>query len=665
MILAGLVGLVSYVLAACWGALRPGGRWGVWAVATGGLGFAAVAVGALAGARVQVWLRLGPPGFDLRFGITPLAAVFVLLISGLGILASVYGRAYVAHLSPEKQRGVQGFVPLFLLSMTLVAFAGNVVAFLVAWEAMSLTSYALVVTDRERPEVVRAGYVYLLMTHIGAVCLTAAMLLLTNATGSMAFAEWAKAAPTLAVGLRSAVFLLMLLGFGSKAALVPLHVWLPRAHPVAPSHVSALMSGVMLKVAVYGMVLFLFQVLGPGPLWWGLTVLGLGLVSALLGVLYALMERDLKRLLAYSSVENIGVVTIGLGVALIAQQARLPVVAAVALVAALYHAVNHAIAKTALFLDAGALQFAGAGRNLDAMGGLLTRLPWTGGSLLAASAAIAALPPFNGFVSEWLTYQALVRLAGRAGVGLALAGLIGVLVLALTAGLVAACFLKVGGVALLGRPRSGGAAQAEEVPAAMHVPVVILAGLALALGLLPGLVVGPLAAVAAAALHLDGGGTPWTHVLSLALPWGGVHLAALAPAAFALVSALAILAAVAVGRRARPAPQVRDPWACGGQIGPEGQYSATAYAKPFRQVFGAVYRPVRSVRVRTAVHPFFLTQVEYEGGITHVFDRYGYGPLLAAFVSLARWGRGLQSGSLRLYLGYLLITLVLLLVFVR
>ncbi len=661
-----LSGLGAYGLAALLGAFRPDGRLGTLPALAGGAAFGALAVLALLGARLDVRLPLGPAPFALRLGIPPLSALFVLLISVVAALASVYGGAYVAHFPAAKRRAVLTLTPLFVLSMTLVPLAADLAAFLIAWEAMSLTSYALVLTDGERPEVVRAGYVYLVMTHAGAVCLLAAFLLLTNATGSMDFAVWAGAAPTLALGLRSAIFVLILLGFGSKAALVPLHVWLPRAHPVAPSHVSGLMSGVMLKVAVYGLILVGFTVLGPGPLWWGLLVLGLGLLSSVLGVLYALMEHDLKRLLAYHSVENVGIIAMGLGVALIGQHAHLALLSLVALVAALYHTVNHALFKTALFLDAGSVQYAGVGRNLDRMGGLLARMPWSAISMLVAAASISGLPPFNGFVSEWLTYQSLVHLAAEGGPLLALCAFAGVLALALTGGLAAACFVKVSGVGLLGRPRTEHAARSREVPPAMYVPALILAGLCLGLGLLPGVVAAPFAAVAAAVLHtgtaLPGTGT--TAVL-VALPWGGARIGPGAFAAIALAVAVLVTVALAAGRRSRPAPEVRAPWACGGEIGLPSQYSATAYAKPFRQVFGLIYRPVRSVQVESAVHPFFRTRVEYEGGITPIFDRYAYAPLRAGVLALARRGRRLQSGSLRLYLGYILVTLVLLLTFVR
>lgn len=668
-----LGGLLAYVCAGLLGAAAPPGRPAEGLVSrlatllglAGAAAFCALAVRGLGGAPLDLRLALGPPPFGLRLWAPPLSALFVLLISGVGALTSVYAEAYVGHLPPEQRRGVRLWTPLFLAAMTLVALAGDVVAFLMAWEAMSLTSYALVLTDGERPEVVRAGTIYLLLTHAGTLCLLGAFLLLANATGSMDFAVWSQAARALPGALRSGSFVLLLLGFGSKAALVPLHVWLPRAHPVAPSHVSGLMSGVMLKVAVYGLVLFACTILGPGPLWWGLLVLGLGLLSALLGVLYALMEHDLKRLLAYHSVENLGIITMGLGVALLAQHAHLPLLALVALVAALYHTINHALFKTALFLDAGSLQAAGAGRNLDAMGGLLRRMPWTGLSLLAAAASISGLPPFNGFVSEWLTYQSLVQLAAAGGPALALCAFAGLLGLALTGGLAAACFVKVGGLALLGSARTAAAGRAEEVPAAMYGPVAVLAGLCLLLGLLPGLIVPTLSAVAGAVLRSGAAPAAAGGALLLALPWGGARIG---PAAFAL-AALAVCAAVtavlAAGRRLRPRAAVAVPWACGQVLTPAGQYSATGYAKPFRQVFSLIYRPVRSVVVESVVHPFFRTQVRYEGGIVPVFDRYVYAPGLAGLLGLARRVRRLQSGSLRLYLGCILCTLILLLAFVR
>jgi hydrogenase-4 component B len=661
-----LVGLAAYSLAALLGAGRAG-RASTAVALAGAAALVALGVGALRGATLALHVPLGPAPFALRLGLAPLGALFVLLVNGVGALALVYGAPYTRHLEAGKRRWVHTFTPLFLAAMSLVPLAGNLAAFLLAWEAMSLTSYALVVTDMERPGVVRSGFVYLVMTHTGAICLVAAFLLLTAATGSMDFAVWAHLAPGLGAGLRSLVFLLLLLGFGSKAALVPLHVWLPRAHPVAPSHISGLMSGVMLKVALYGFIFFALRVLGPGPLWWGLLLLGLGALSAVLGVLYALMEHDLKRLLAYHSVENVGIIALGLGVALCALHAGWEALAALALVAALYHTVNHALFKTALFFDAGSIQHAGAGRNLDALGGLVQRLPWTAASTLVAAAAIAGLPPLNGFVSEWLTYQSLLRLAARGGHGLALSGFAGVLALALTGALAAACFLKVTGVALLARPRSERAERAREVPAGMWASAGVLAALCVAAGLLPGLLAVPLTAVATALVAARATApTAARALVTLALPWQpSAHLAPLILAAAAAALGLLAAAAGRAGHRARAAATVAAPWACGGVLGLRSQYSATAYAKPLRQVFRRVYLPQRAVHVESTVDPFFRTRVTYDGHITPVFDRYLYAPLLQALLALARAGRRLQSGSLRLYLGYVLVALVLLLALVH
>lgn len=658
-----LVSLTALAAAALCGALHRSRL----AAAAGLLGLGALGVlGALglSGGHLAGALPLGLPPLDLSWRLTPLSGLFLLLLAVVGAASTLYAPTYLAHAEPRKARTAAAVLPAFLASMALVLLAAGAVAFLLAWECMSLTSYALVMTDGERDEVVRSGFVYLVMTHAGGLCLLAAFLLLGRASGSLDFAVWATAAPHLAPALRSLVFVLLLAGFGGKAALVPLHVWLPRAHPVAPSHVSALMSGVMLKIAVYGLVLFAFQLLGPGPLWWGAAVLLAGLASTVLGVLYAAAERDLKRLLAHSSVENVGIIAIGLGVALLARSQGADPVAALAIVAALLYAASHALYKTALFLGAGSLQHAGAGRDLDAMGGLFRRLPWTCAALLGAGPALAGLPPFSGFIGEWLTYQSLLRLA-RAGSGattlLCFAGVLG---LALAGGLAAGALVKALGVGLLGRPRSAGAAGAEEVPAGMRLPPLLLLAAGLLLGLAPGAPAALLARLAAGVLGTAPAAAASSAVL-LSLPWSGARLLPAAPALLVLAGALAAGLALALTRRGRPAPEARAPWGCGGELPAASQYSATVYAKPFRQVFGTVYRPVRALEVRSAVHPFFRTQVAYQGEITLVFERFLYRPAVAGLVALAAWSRRLQSGSLRLYLGYMLAALVLLLAFAR
>lgn len=632
------------------------------AVAVGGVG-----ITGLAGHRMGAVVPLGLPPFSLVWHLDSLAGFFLVLLSVVGGAAAVYGGTYLAHAARDRVRWVSTLLPLFLASMALVLLAAGAVAFLLAWECMSLTSYALVMTDGERRETVDAGFIYLVMTHAGGLALLAAFFLLAHATGSLQFAAWAAAAPHLSGPLRAGVFLLLLAAFGGKAALVPLHVWLPRAHPVAPSHISGLMSGVMLKVAVYGLILFAFRLLGPGPWWWGGALLGAGLASALLGVLYAAVERDLKRLLAYSSVENVGIVAMALGTALLARSQGLAAVAVVALVAALFHTASHALFKTALFFESGSLQHAGAGRNLDAMGGILGRMPWTGMGLLLGAGAIAGLPPFSGFVGEWLTYQSLLQLARLGGRGVAVLSFAGVLGLALAGGLAAATFVKAAGGVLLGRPRS--AAVVREVPAGMILPPMVLVGVCLVLGLAPAALTAPLASVAARVLGNRAGlGTllgPQS-ALALALPW--TTAARLVPVLFTAVGAagaMAAAAAVWLSREHRPQPAVREAWGCGAAPDAGTPYTVTAYAKPFRLVFGTLYRPVRSLDVQDGGHPFFRTRIAYRGDITLVLDRFLYRPLVRALLALAGAARRLQSGSLRLYLGYMLAALVLLLALAR
>ena len=368
--------------------------------------------------------------------------------------------------------------------------------FLIAWELMSLASYFLVLHDRDDPESVDAAWLYAVMSQAGLACLLAGMLLLTAATGSATFADWASAAPDLAPGARVLPLLLLGLGFASKAGVIPLHVWLPRAHPAAPSHVSALMSGVMVKLGIYGLVRASLDWLAPTPVWWGAAVLLAGAVSAVVGILYAVVERDLKRLLAFSSIENVGVILIGLGAGLVFRGVGLGGLAVLAIAAALYHAVNHAAFKSLLFLGAGAVVHATGTRNMNALGGLVTRMPWTAACFVFGAAAIAALPPLNGFVSEWLIFQALLQNVQMARLELNLTFTFGLAALALTSGLTLACFVKAAGITFLAVPRSDAAARAHEAPVSMRAAMVLLAGACVFLGLGPTLVLPALARLA-------------------------------------------------------------------------------------------------------------------------------------------------------------------------
>ncbi|HZL68323.1 MAG TPA: proton-conducting transporter membrane subunit, partial [Candidatus Limnocylindrales bacterium] len=439
------------------------------------------------------------------------------------------------------------------------------------------------------------------------------------------------------------------IGFGTKAGIVPLHLWLPRAHPMAPSPVSALMSGVMLKTAVYGFVRFGFDFLGGGPMWWGYLVLAAGAVSGVLGVLYAIAEDDLKRLLAYHSIENIGIIYLGLGAALVFLAHSAPIWAAVALTAALLHSLNHALFKSLLFLGAGAISDATHTVDIEELGGLLRRMPVTGTAFLVACCSIIGLPLFNGFISEWLTFRSFLAGANLVNTSAAVILPLMIGVLALIGGLASACFAKVYGVAFLGRPRSSEAEHAREVALPMRVAMAILAAACVAIGIVPILLLRPLSY--AIQQFVPGSALPEEAIsISRIMPW-------IAGAAVAVAIAIAAL---------RRATRLTPTWACGlDELSPRMQYTATSFSKPLRTVFATVYRPDRKIEIIPPDQPYFPTAVSYRSVRTTSFERLLYRPMVDAVVSAARQVRRLHTGNIQTYLMYMFFALVLLLLVLR
>jgi formate hydrogenlyase subunit 3/multisubunit Na+/H+ antiporter MnhD subunit len=537
------------------------------------------------GSAVTVILPLGLPWIGAHFRLDALAAFFLLVINLGGAAASLYGLGYGQH---EQAPGrVLPFFPAFLAGMNLVVVANDAFSFLLAWEFMSLSSWALVMAHHREPANAHAGYVYLVMASFGTLSLLLAFGLLAGPSGGYAFEAIRSA--DLPAATSALVLALVLLGAGSKAGLVPLHVWLPLAHPAAPSHVSALMSGVMTKVAVYGFVRIVFDLLGPPEWWWSVVVLVLGGATAVLGVLYALMQHDLKRLLAYHTVENIGIIFIGLGLGLAFLANAMPLGAALALTAALFHVLNHSLFKSLLFFGSGAVLSATGERDMEHLGGLIHRMPLTAFTFLVGSAAISALPPLNGFVSEWLTFQAILVspdvpqwslkfLVPAVGAGLAL-----------SAALAAACFVKAFGITFLGRPRTPAAERAHEVDRFSLAAMFGLAGLCLLAGVFPGLVIDALSPVV---MTLTGGARlpvqttmPWLTVVPLNA--GRSSYNGLLVLLFIGFSAAA--AAYVIHRLASHGVRRAPPWDCGfPDPSPITQYSAGSFAQPIRRVFGTV-----------------------------------------------------------------------------
>ena len=624
-----------------------------------GLGLDVLLAGAAFGLELPALLTIAG-GFALR--LDALGAFFLVVISLVAIPAALYGAAYSEVYEGRRALPLLGvMLNLFLLTMSLVPLADNVVTFLAAWEGMSLTSYFLVMTESDEPETLRAGGWYLAMTQFGLAFLLATFLLLAG-DGGTSFGELRAVAPSLSPAVRAAVFLLALVGFGSKAGLVPLHVWLPLAHPAAPSHVSALMSGVMIKMGVYGLLRVGLDLLGGGPAWWGGLVLAAGALSALLGVLYALMEHDLKRLLAYHSVENIGIIFIGLGAGWMFQSYGLGTLAALGFVGGLYHTINHACFKSLLFLGAGGVLHATGSRNMEELGGLIKRMPRTALFFLVGAAAISALPPLNGFVSEWLVFQALLGGAAIPRSEVAVLMPVAVALLALTSGLAAACFVKAFGITFLGMPRSGEADRAREVPLAMQCGMAVLALACVALGLGAFVMVPALGAVLAG----QSGMPPVAVAFSLRLPLEVPGAVGRMSPTFLLLGLVLLLAAVPLALRlfgAARGLRVSDTWGCG-RIAqtPRMQYTATAFAEPLRRVFAELYRPSEDLSID--FHPdsrYFVQSIEYRTRILPWFERYLYEPVIAWVKVWAARARAVQSGSVHAYLSYLVAALVALL----
>ncbi len=623
------------------------------------VGIAATALGSygmLGGVGTLRLAWLVPLG-GLELTLDPLGGFFLALIGFAAVPASIYAMGS----SPGERRDRFAYL-VFVLSMCLVPLAANTMTFAIAWELMSLASYFLVLHDRESKASIYAGWVYAVMTHAGLACLLAGMLLLGAWTGSPRFEDWRAAAPALSATARNAVFVLLGLGFAGKAGVIPLHVWLPLAHPAAPSHVSALMSGVMIKLGVYGLLRVSFDWLGTGPAWWGVAILVAGAASSVIGVLYALVDHDLKRLLAFHSIENIGIILLGVGSAVLYHSAGLPAPALLGLAAALYHTVNHAAFKALLFLGAGAVVHATGTRNMEELGGLIKRMPWTAACFLVGSAAIAALPPLNGFVSEWLTFVALFQNRHLAAVGLNLVFILGIASLALTGGLAMACFVKAFGITFLALPRSDAAARAHEAPVTMRLAMLTLAASCVALGLGPTLVIPVLGAVAASVL----GEAPPATVgdwLTLRVSGGYASLSTLAIAialGAALLVPLVALPLVRASRRTR----AYETWGCGRIVQTSRmEYTATAFANPFKRVFDFFYRPTKHLDIE--FHPesrFFVERIEYENPARSIFHDWLYRPALDLLRAGARAAGALQSGSANLYLAYILAALLLMLV---
>ena len=608
-----------------------------------------------AGATSAVALPLGLPWLGAHFRIDALSAFFLVVVNLGGAAASLFALGYGRH--EEFPQRVLPFYPAYLAGMNLVVLANDAFSFLVSWEFMSLTSWALVIAHHQIRENLRAGYVYLLMASFGTLTLLFAFGMLAGGDGDYAFDAMRAAHPS--AGLAALVLLLALVGAGSKAGVVPLHVWLPLAHPAAPSHVSALMSGVMTKVAIYGFIRIVFDLLGAPDWWWSMPVLAVGGATAVMGVLYALLERDLKRVLAYSTIENIGIIVVALGLALAFKAAGMTSAAALALTAALLHVFNHSLFKSLLFFGAGAVLASTGEHDMEKLGGLIHRMPKTAFVFLIGCMAISALPPLNGFVSEWLAFQAILLSPQLPSWGLKLlVPAVGAL-LALSAALAGACFVRTFGISFLGRARTPAASNAHETDTTSLAAMYFLGALCLIAGIVPGLFIDALAPV----VRLVAGdrmpvqaSVEWLSIVPIAesrSSYNGLLV-------FVFMVASGMLAAFAIHRLASDRLRRSAAWDCGyPDLSPLTQYSASGFAQPIRRVFGSLVfraREIGEMPPPSSIAPARLT-VQLRDLIWDML----YEPIAAVTGFATEQLNVLQFLTIRRYLALVFTALVLLL----
>lgn len=618
---------------------------------------AAAGLVALSAAPQTLVLPLGLPDLPFHLRLDALSAFFLILLGAASAGVSLYGSGYFRHLDDKTLRLLCLEYHLFLAGMALVMLADDAYMFMVAWEVMALSSYFLVTTDHAIPDIRKAGFLYLLIAHVGAIAILLSFGVMQGGHGIGAYTFDAMRNATLTSFWASAAFLLALFGFGAKAGVLPMHVWLPEAHPAAPSPVSALMSGVMLKTAIYGILRVTFDLLGTQLWWWGVLALGLGLATAIFGVMFAAVQADMKRLLAYSSIENIGLLLAGIGLTLIFHVYDKDTLAALALIATLYHSLNHAMFKSLLFVGTGSILHATGERNMGRMGGLIRKMPWAAWLMLVGVLAISGLPPLNGFVSEWLLLQAFLLSPGLPNDYINMLVPVAAAVVALAAALAAYVMVKFYGVIFLGQPREAALEHAHDAGRWERLGMGWLALLCVLLGLAPVFVVRQLDQVAQMLLgtQLGNAANNWVFLTPM-----DIERASYSPLYFLLaVLGVMLLTSLLVRRLYHGRVRRSAPWDCGFPAqNARMQDTAEGFGQPIRRIFQPFFSIEREVPTPFDTHP------RYHGKSEDRLWVILYQPLQHLTEKLSSLAGLLQHGRIHLYLTYTFATLVVLLLFV-
>ncbi|MDO8509696.1 MAG: hydrogenase 4 subunit B [bacterium] len=623
----------------------------------------------ISGRGFSVLLSTSFPVLNLGIKVDMLSAFFIFIISLISILASLYGIGYLKHYYKKYNIGVLGFFyNFFILGMLLVVSASNAIFFLIVWEIMSLASYFLVIFENKEEKNLTAGTLYFVMTHIGTAFITLAFLMLYSYIGSFDFAVIKAGMGSVPLLIKNMVFLCALIGFGTKAGMIPFHIWLPSAHPAAPTHVSALMSGVMIKTGVYMLIRLFADIIPVDQIWWGVVVLLIGAISACLGVLYALAEQDIKRLLAYSSIENIGIIFLGLGSMMIFLASNMHGLALFALVAALFHVFNHAIFKSLLFFGAGAVISQTHTRNMEEYGGLIKYMPQTAVFFLVGSLAISALPPFNGFFSEWMTFQSLFSGMNSLGTSVQWVFVLAAGALAFTGGLAAVCFVKAFGISFLARPRSEVVKHAKDPGINFRLAMAVLAVLALMVGMFAGPISLILTQVGNSISIFNTTETVFVSGSNLVSPSinldGGFAIVSM-PAILIVLVIVVFLVYLLVYLKTRKAKiTIARTWDCGTDLNSRMEISATGFSRSVVTIFKGVLKPSKQATVEysDASMRYFPKSNTIKFGTLDYYTVYFYRPVLNFVILISDKIKKIQSGNVNMYILYIFSILVILLV---
>lgn len=601
---------------------------------------------------------------SLSFHIDMLSAFFIFVISLITLFCSIYSIGYIKHFYKKYNIGALGFFyHLFIIGMLLVVSVSNGIFFLIAWEIMSVASYFLVVYDRNDKNNVKAGFTYLVMTHVATAFIILSFVFFYKFTGSYDFGVIKHSALLIPVYIKDIIFIFVMIGLGTKAGIIPFHIWLPAAHPAAPSHVSALMSGVMIKVGIYMMIRVLLDLLLPVPLWWGITILIIGSISALLGVLYALTEHDIKKLLAYHSIENIGIILLGFGSTLTFSSLGFQSLALLSFIATLFHILNHATFKSLLFLGAGSVINQMHTRNMEEYGGLIKYMPQTAMFFLVGSMAISALPPFNGFFSEWMTFQSLFHGIASLDISVKWVFMLAAGSLAFTGGLALACFVKVFGITFLARPRSLEVDHIKESSFSMLLGMGGLAVLSLLFGIFSGQVVFFLKKIGSEFTIFQN--TPSLVSLSSGkIIIMGNGFASVSGFAFFIIFVFAILLVIFIIQKLinnNQKVKFGATWNCGTDLTPRMEITATGFARSIVLIFKGVLKP--SIQHEIEYHDSETRYLPKSRnvilGVQDIYHIYFYKPLHRIVNIISYRVKSIQSGSVNIYVSYIFIALII------